>query len=594
MSGGESVEDEELQRAASARQRGPVRPDLVMALDAVYSYATDPDNWEEMTSLLDGIGAGGDDENLGAVMDGVRAHLTRAEELARRLHETPPEDRASNYCHMILGRDFRIADISDAARAMLGPLCKPLGIGERLAFIDPENAARFRALATSVAEGAAGPALLRLVLEDGEEAVFGYLVVEANLPAPLRRRLSIAPEMRKGAIAFVAPDREAAGDASRMYRETFGLTPAEARLAALLKDGLSLKEAAAELGISVNTARNQIRSVFEKLGVNRQSDLIRHLTELSQLASFIRTARSEVAEHFEPPVPGEVPLDFVTLPDGRKLAYRDYGPRGGAPVVMFPSSVSSSYLWPVETRTAADYGVRLIAVERPGTGTSTPDPDLTFESFARDFAFFVDAIGLGRFRLVARSSSSPFALTAAARLGSRVELLMLTSARLGIPEGSRTKPLGMLGAFFNNLRRYPWLLDSTLYILRAKMSRAFIRPLVLKFFEQSPADVELIRATPGLHDAMIRSTMETVAHTYAGLLRESQLYLDGIVLDLTGLVAPVLVWHGEADGVVPVGELRRRLKEVGIEPDEMRVFPGDGHCFMNRHYAEVFERLIEG
>lgn len=581
--------------SGKARADGqPPRPDLVMALDAIYSYATDPENWEEMTSLLDGIGAGGDDEGLGAVLDGVRVHLTRAEELARRLHETPQQHRHSTYCHMILGRDFRVADISAAAAAMLAPFCKPLAAGERLVFTDPENAARFRALATSVAEGAVGPVLLRLVLDSGEEAVFGYLVAEANLPEPLRRRLDLTSAARRGAIAFVAPDREAAGDESRMYRETFGLTPAEARLAALLKDGLSLKEAAAELGISVNTARNQVRSVFEKLGVNRQSDLIRHLTELSQLASFIRTARGDVAEHFEPSVPGEVPLGFVTLPDGRNLAWRDYGPRGGVPVVMFPSSVSSSYLWPVETQTAARYGIRLIAVERPGTGASTADPDLTFESFARDFAFFVDAIGLDRFRLVARSSASPFALTAAARLGSRVQLLMLTSTRLGVPEGSRSKPLGMLGAFFNNLRRYPWLLDSTLYILRAKMSRAFIRPLVLKFFEQSPVDVELIRATPSLHDAMIRATMETVAHTYAGLLRESQLYLDGISLDLEGLTAPVLVWHGEADGVVPLDELRRRLKEVGIEPAEMRVFPGNGHCFINKHYADIFGRLLEG
>ncbi len=572
----------------------PARPDIAMALDAIYGYATDPVHWEEMNSLLDELGAGAEDESLAPVMDGVRVHLTRAEELARRLHEAPQGDNAPTYCHMIVGRDLRIADISPAAAAMLAPFCVSLAAGSRLVFTDPENAARFRDLAAPVAQGAAGPALLRLVLDNGEEAVFGYLISEANLPEPLRRRLDLPASARRGAVAFVAPDREAAGDASRMYRETFGLTPAEARLAALLKDGLSLKEAAASLGISVNTARNQIRSVFEKLGVNRQSDLIRHLTELSQLAAYIRTASGDVADHFEPSVPGEVPLDFLTLPDGRKLAWRDYGPRGGVPVVMFPSSVSSSYLWPVETRKAASYGIRLIAVERPGTGASTADPCLTFESFARDFAFFADGIGLGRFRLVARSSASPFALTAAALLGSRVELLMLTSARLGIPEGSRAKPLGMLGAFFNNLRRYPWLLDSTLYILRAKMSRAFIRPLVLKFFEQSPADVELIRATPGLHDAMIRSTMESVAHTCAGLLRESQLYLDGISLDLEGLTAPVLVWHGEADGVVPLEELRRRLKEVGIEPAEMRVFPGDGHCFINKHYADIFGRLIEG
>ena len=54
----------------------------------------------------------------------------------------------------------------------------------------------------------------------------------------------------------------------------------------------------------------------------------------------------------------------------------------------------------------------------------------------------------------------------------------------------------------------------------------------------------------------------------------------------------LVVWHGEADGVVPLSELERRLAELGIAPDEMRVFPGEGHCFLNRHHEEIFERLL--
>lgn len=593
MSGPGSGIDEET-RAGGAAHDEPSRPDLAVALDAIYGYATDPENWEEMNSLLDEIGAGAD---IAPLADGMRTHLTRAQDLAQRLHEARPEpETGPTWCHMIVGRDFRLLDISPAAAEMLAPLCRTLAPGSLLSFTDPENAARFRALASTVAAGAGGPVLLRLVLEDGEEAVFGYLLAGENLPEVLRRRLDLPASARRGAVAFVAPSREAAGDAMRMYRETFGLTPAEARLAAALRDGLALKEAAAKLNISVNTARNQIKSVFEKLGVNRQGDLIRHLTELSQLAAYMR-APGDASESAVPAEPGEVPLSFTALPDGRRLAYRDYGARDGVPVILLPSSVSSSWLWPAEAEAAKRAGLRYIVVERPGTGASTADPDLTFESFARDLEHFADALGLDRFRLTARSSASPFALACAARLGSRVELLLLASARLGVPEDARKnakKQVGMLGAFFNNLKRYPWLLDSTLFILRAKMSRNFIRPLVYKFFEPSPADVALIRATPSLEAAMIRSTMETVAHTYAGLLRESQLYIDGVSLDLTGLTAPVLVWHGEEDGVVPLGEMKRRLAEIGLAPAEIRTFPGDGHCFVNRRHEEIFARLLEG
>ncbi|PKP72430.1 MAG: hypothetical protein CVT84_18785, partial [Alphaproteobacteria bacterium HGW-Alphaproteobacteria-6] len=453
MSGPGSGIDDETRTGGAARGEAS-RPDLAVALDAIYGYATDPENWEEMNSLLDEIGAGAD---IAPLAEGMRAHLSRAQDIAQRLHEPRPEpDAGPSYCHMIAGRDFRLLDISPAAAEMLAPFCRTLAPGSLLVFTDPENAARFRALASSVAAGGGGPVLLRLVLEDGEEAVFGYLVAEENLPDALRRRLDLPASARRGAVAFVAPSREAAADATRMYRETFGLTPAEARLAAALRDGLALKEAAAKLNISVNTARNQIKSVFEKLGVNRQGDLIRHLTELSQLAAYMRVPE-DAGECAAPAEPGEVPLSFVDLPDGRRLAFRDYGLRGGFPVILLPSSVSSSWLWPPEAEAAKRAGLRYIVVERPGTGASTADPDLTFENFARDLEHFADALGLDRFRLAARSSASLFALACAARLGRRVELLLLASARLGVPEDARKnarKPVGMLGAFFNNLKRY--------------------------------------------------------------------------------------------------------------------------------------------
>ncbi|WLI91102.1 helix-turn-helix transcriptional regulator [Massilia sp. R2A-15] len=55
--------------------------------------------------------------------------------------------------------------------------------------------------------------------------------------------------------------------------ELFGLSPAEVRLVEQLRRGLSLKEAADTLQISVNTARTQLKGVFAKLGIRRQTEL---------------------------------------------------------------------------------------------------------------------------------------------------------------------------------------------------------------------------------------------------------------------------------------------------------------------------------
>lgn len=54
----------------------------------------------------------------------------------------------------------------------------------------------------------------------------------------------------------------------------YGLTRAEARLAAKLAEGLSLEDAAEALTVSINTARCQLSMAFQKTGVRRQAELV--------------------------------------------------------------------------------------------------------------------------------------------------------------------------------------------------------------------------------------------------------------------------------------------------------------------------------
>jgi DNA-binding CsgD family transcriptional regulator len=49
------------------------------------------------------------------------------------------------------------------------------------------------------------------------------------------------------------------------------LTDQEVRLLGLLGDGASYQASAAALGISINTVRNHVRSVYEKLHVHSKS-----------------------------------------------------------------------------------------------------------------------------------------------------------------------------------------------------------------------------------------------------------------------------------------------------------------------------------
>lgn len=59
----------------------------------------------------------------------------------------------------------------------------------------------------------------------------------------------------------------------------YNLTQAESALAQELYEGRTLPEASVDLGISVNTSRTQLRSIFKKVGVHSQAALLQELAK---------------------------------------------------------------------------------------------------------------------------------------------------------------------------------------------------------------------------------------------------------------------------------------------------------------------------
>lgn len=83
---------------------------------------------------------------------------------------------------------------------------------------------------------------------------------------------------RRPSCALFIRDAERKSEASReMVRRLFDLTPAESSLALALANGLTLDEAADGLNIRKNTARAHLRAIFSKIGVTRQTTLVRVL-----------------------------------------------------------------------------------------------------------------------------------------------------------------------------------------------------------------------------------------------------------------------------------------------------------------------------
>ena len=90
---------------------------------------------------------------------------------------------------------------------------------------------------------------------------------------PLASRF-LGSRRRAAAIYLTDPERRFELDSGKL-RQLYKLTPAEARLAALLAQGLRLEDAATELGVSLNTVRTHLKRIFSKTETDRQAELVR-------------------------------------------------------------------------------------------------------------------------------------------------------------------------------------------------------------------------------------------------------------------------------------------------------------------------------
>lgn len=122
--------------------------------------------------------------------------------------------------------------------------------------------------------------------QPGCYAAFALLRDDHHLPVTVMVRPGppygpvSAPLYRTATVILRDPARRL-GLAGPDLEQLFGLSPAEAKLARLLADGLSMEETALQLGVSRNTVRSQLQAVFAKTGTNRQGDLVRLLLSSS-------------------------------------------------------------------------------------------------------------------------------------------------------------------------------------------------------------------------------------------------------------------------------------------------------------------------
>src|SRR3954453_20066034 len=94
----------------------------------------------------------------------------------------------------------------------------------------------------------------------------------------------------------------------------------------------------------------------------------------------------------------------TTQRDGRSLAWAQYGDRAGDTVLWFHGTPGARHQLPFDAGDLAlARHLRIVTVERPGTGDSSPHNYEQIVDFAADLREVVDDLGIDEFAVVGLS-----------------------------------------------------------------------------------------------------------------------------------------------------------------------------------------------
>ncbi|MFQ5635496.1 MAG: helix-turn-helix transcriptional regulator [Gammaproteobacteria bacterium] len=131
--------------------------------------------------------------------------------------------------------------------------------------------------AARAAEQPASEAERLMIVVPRESDGSPYKLVMYRLP--FDRQQAALDQSQSLAVALVYDPSTLNQLNENLLRTFYNLTHAETALAQALFDGRALPEASADLGISVNTSRTQLRSIFRKVGVHSQAALMQELAK---------------------------------------------------------------------------------------------------------------------------------------------------------------------------------------------------------------------------------------------------------------------------------------------------------------------------
>jgi pimeloyl-ACP methyl ester carboxylesterase len=283
----------------------------------------------------------------------------------------------------------------------------------------------------------------------------------------------------------------------------------------------------------------------------------------------------------------------ITLPDGRVAEVALGGDPMGHALVLHHGTPGDATTFADWHAPCAARGLRLICMSRAGYAASTRLRGRTVAQAADDIAAVLDAMGHRRFVTAGWSGGGPHALACVARLPGRC-LAAATLAGVGpygvsdldFLAGMGQENIDEFGAALKGeavLRQ--WLIDN------GESLRSVTGPQLADAFGDLVSPVDKSVLTGGYADALAAVFRRALQPGFDGWIDDDLAFVKDWGFRLDEIRAPVAVWQGELDRMVPFAHGRWLQRHV--PGARAHLVPAHGHLsLVAQHREEILNDLL--
>jgi pimeloyl-ACP methyl ester carboxylesterase len=283
----------------------------------------------------------------------------------------------------------------------------------------------------------------------------------------------------------------------------------------------------------------------------------------------------------------------VAVGEDRQISFAEFGVPQGRPVFWLHGTPGARRQIPTEARVYAEgHGIRLIGVDRPGIGSSTPHRYANISAFADDLRTIADTLGVDKMGVVGLSGGGPYSLACAARLPDRV----VAAAVLGGVAPTQGPEAISGGAMNLGLRVAPLLkFGGNPLRIGASVLIQSIRPVASTALDVyallSPEADRHLLTRPEFKAMFLDDLLNGSRKQLAAPFNDVILFAKDWGFRLDEVRVPVRWWHGDHDHIIPFSHGEHVVSRL---PDaELFHLPEESHLAGLGRGEEILSTLMK-